>query len=233
MKVGILYSGGKDSTYAAYTIKRQGHRLTCLITILPESPESYLFHYPNTEWTELQAEAIGIPIVKSKTKQVGESEAQDLAEAIETAKKEHQIEGIATGGLASRYQKDRFEAVCREAGLKPLSPLWQEDPETYMKSIVTSDFTVMLVGVAAEGLSKDWLGRIVDEDMIKELKELNRQLGIHIAFEGGEAETFVLDCPLFTRRIQILGTEKHWHGDHGRLEIKDARLVEKIGVQKS
>jgi len=63
--------------------------------------------------------------------------------------------------------------------------------------------------------------------MIRKLIELNQRLAIHIAFEGGEAETFVLDCPLFTHRIEILSSVRHWHGDHGFLMIKDAKIVEK------
>lgn len=233
LKVGVLYSGGKDSTYAAYAVKLQGHSLVCLITILPENPESYLFHYPNAGWTHLQAEAIGIPVVKVGTDKTGVNEVKDLLKAVETAKHLYHIEGVVTGGLASKYQKDRFEMVCVEAGLKHLSPLWQKDPETYLRSVIEAGFKVMVVGVYAEGLGEDWLGRILDEDMLAELKDLNRRLDIHIAFEGGEAETFVLDCPLFKRRIEVLDVQRHWHGDHGFLEIKDAKLVEKTGLQKS
>ncbi len=222
-----MFSGGKDSTYAAYTAKQRGHNLGCLITMLPENSESYLFHYPNIRWTKLQAQAMGVPLVKTKLETVGESEVHDLARAIKTAKEQHDIEGVVSGGLASRYQKKRFESVCTEAGLKHFSPFWLEDPETYMRGIISSGFTVMVVGVAAEGLNKTWLGRIISEDMIDELKELNRRLNIHMAFEGGEAETFVLDCPLFTRRIEVLGVEKRWYRDHGYLEFTDARLVRK------
>ncbi len=227
LRVGVLYSGGKDSTFAAYTAKQQGHQLACLITMMPDSPESYLFHYPNIRWTELAAQTMNVPIMKTKTCEVGESEIQDLATAVNTAKEQYALESIVTGGLASRYQKQRFETVCAEAGLKHFSPFWLKDPETYMRNIIRSDFSVILVSVAAEGLDKSWLGRAVNESMIDELKELNRRLGVHIAFEGGEAETFVLDCPLFTRSIEILGTETHWSGDHGFMEIKDARLVAK------
>lgn len=233
MKIGVLYSGGKDSTYAAYLAKRQGHNLTCLITVVPENPESYLFHYPNACWTDLQAEAMKVPIVKMMTDGKSVKEIQDLVEVVKVAKETYHIEGVVTGGLASRYQKNRFEAVCVEAGLKVLSPLWLEDPEEHMRSIVESDFVVVIVGVAAEGLHEDWLGRLIDHNTIGELKDLNRRFGVHIAFEGGEAETFVLDCPLFSKRIDIVDAQRHWYGDRGFLEIKEARLVEKIGIQKS
>ena len=234
MKVGILYSGGKDSTYAAYIAKQQGHELTCLITMIPESSESYLFHYPNIDWTDLQSQALDIPIVKTKLKTVGESEVQELAKAIKKAKEKHFFEGVVTGGLASRYQKDRIEAVCNEAGLKAISPSWMTNPEEYMQNIIKSGFKVMIVGVAAEGLDINWLGRIINEGMIKELKELNSRFDININFEGGEAETYTLDSPIFKKRIEVQQMKKYWFHNYGFLEIKAAKLVDKtLNTQKS
>ncbi len=234
MKVGILFSGGKDSTYAAYIAKKQGHELTCLITMMPESSESYLFHYPNIAWTDLQSKALGVPLVKTKLKTVGESEVHELANAIKKAKEKHFFEGIVTGGLASRYQKDRIEKVCNDAGLKALSPSWMMDPEEYMLNIIKSGFKVMIVGVAAEGFDINWLGRIINEEMIDELKKLNRRFEININFEGGEAETYTLDSPIFKKRIEVEKTKKHWFKDYGFLEIKAARLVKKaLNAQKS
>lgn len=232
-KVGVLYSGGKDSTYAAYLAQRQGHRLCCFITVKPESSESYLFHYPNVGWTHLQAEAVGVPLMTVEIKQVGEGEAYDLDEVLEAAKTRYGFEGLVTGGLASQYQKNRFEKACIRVGLTPVSPLWQVDTEAYMRSIVRDGFKVIVTGVAAEGLTEAWLGRVIDEAMVDELVKLHRRVGVHIGFEGGEAETFVLDCPLFKRRVEVLDAVRHWFGDRGFLEIRDARLVDKGVVQKS
>jgi diphthamide synthase (EF-2-diphthine--ammonia ligase) len=43
-------------------------------------------------------------------------------------------------------------------------------------------------------------------------------------FEGGEAETFVIDCPLFFNSIKINEFTKNWDGYRGRFEIVDAEL---------
>ena len=50
---------------------------------------------------------------------------------------------------------------------------------------------------------------------------------MHLAFEGGEAETLVIDGPLFKKKLEILDSEKVWNFDNGHLIIKDAQLVEK------
>ena len=57
----ILFSGGKDSTYAIYLAKKLGHSVDVLLTLYPHSSESHLLHYPNIEFTQLQAESMKTP----------------------------------------------------------------------------------------------------------------------------------------------------------------------------
>jgi len=61
MKLASLFSGGKDSTYAIYMAQKEGHTVTCLLSIFPKSEESHLLHYPNLQWTKLQSESMNIP----------------------------------------------------------------------------------------------------------------------------------------------------------------------------
>jgi diphthine-ammonia ligase len=227
LKVGVLYSGGKDSTYAAYLARRNGDELRCLITLSPLRSDSYMFHYPNIRWTALQAEAMRLPQVTVETKGVKEEELADLAKAVELAKRDHSIEGVYTGALASVYQKSRVERICDEIGVKAVSPLWQIDPVTHLRNIVASGFEVIMTGVAALGLDEGWLGRTLDEGAIRDLARLHERYGVNPGLEGGEGETFVLNCPLFDRRIVVGSSKKHWQGGAGYLEILDARLVEK------
>ena len=144
-------------------------------------------------------------------------------------KREYGLDAICTGALASVYQKTRVERICSELELECISPLWHLDPETHLRNLLRDGFLVTIVSVSALGLDQSWLGRIIDEEAISELVKLGSRYGFHVGFEGGEGETFVLDCPLFDRRIEILRSEKHWEGDAGRLEINEARLAEKLG----
>ncbi|MDA4116918.1 MAG: TIGR00289 family protein [Thaumarchaeota archaeon] len=227
MKVGVLFSGGKDSAYAAYLAHNDGDELRCLITLSPSRADSYMFHYPDIRWTKLQAEAMHLPQVALATEGVKEEELADLKTAIEIAKRDHAIEGVLTGALASVYQKSRVERICDELGVKAKSPLWHIDPVTHLSNIVAGRFEVIVTGVAALGLDESWLGRRLDRDMIGELARLHEKYGVHPGLEGGEGETFVLDCPLFDRKIEVVSSTRHWKGDSGYLEILDARLVPK------
>ena len=227
MKVGVLFSGGKDSTFAAYLARERGDELACLITLSPLRLDSYMFHFPNIRWTAMQAEAMHLPQVMLETKGVKEEELVDLRRAIETAKHDYSIEGVYTGALASVYQKSRVERICDELAVKAVSPLWQIDPISHLTNIIARGFEVTMTGVAALGLDESWLGRGLDNDAIRDLAKLHAKYGVNPGLEGGEGETFVLDCPLFDRRIRVTSSKKHWEGDAGYLEILEARLVAK------
>ena len=227
LRVGALFSGGKDSTFASY-IATQRDSLECLITLSPKRLDSYMFHYPNVRWTGLQAEAISVPHVMRETEGIKEVELEDLKEAITTAKTHFGIEGVYTGALASVYQKSRVDRVCEEIGVKSISPLWQIDPEIHLKNLLKEKFEVVITSVSALGLDESWLGRTIDSKVIDDLVKLHSKYGLHIGLEGGEGETFVRDCPIFNKRIEIQESERVWNGDSGYMTITKARLVPKL-----
>lgn len=87
MKCTVLFSGGKDSTYAAYLAKKNGIEISCLITIISENPESYMFHTPSISQVKKQSEIMNIPLIIQQTKGKKEKELKDLELAIKRAKK--------------------------------------------------------------------------------------------------------------------------------------------------
>ena len=226
MDVAILFSGGKDSTMALYEALENGDNVRYLLSVKSLNDESYMFHVPNIHITDLLAEALDISILSVETNGVKEEELQDLKFAFEELKS-FGIEGIYTGALYSVYQKSRIEKLGREVGLKIISPYWHINELEYMKKIVSLGFKVVICGVAAWGLDESWLGRIIDDKCIDDLVKLNEKYKVNIAFEGGEAETLVIDGPIFNKSIEILKYKKIWHLDSGVYIIEDAKLKEK------
>ena len=224
--MGALFSGGKDSTYAAWLATKKDE-LACLVTVFPKSDMSYMFHFPNLRWTRLQAEAMGVPQLTAATEGVKEDELADLERALGEAKERFGLEGIYTGALASVYQKTRVEKICTRLGLDCVSPLWGVDPEAHLRRLVADGFLAMVVSVSALGLDGSWLGRKLDGQAIEDLVALGRKFKFHVGLEGGEGETLVLDAPCFSRRLEVTSSAKHWKGDSGYLEILDAALVPK------
>jgi diphthine-ammonia ligase len=222
MDAAVLFSGGKDSTLALYKAMSEGWNVKYLVSIFPESSESYMFHYPNVELTRMQAEAIGIPIITKATTGKKEKELEDLEGALASIKDE--INAVVSGALASEYQKSRIDRICRSLGLKSHAPLWKRDPGGLWRFALVEGFEIIITGVACEGLGKEWLGRVIDEQSFEELKNLSGKYNFHLGFEGGEAETFVLNCPIFKKSVKIVKARKKWHGDSGFYLIEKAAL---------
>ncbi|NJE85054.1 TIGR00289 family protein [Thermococcus sp. CX2] len=221
MRVAVLYSGGKDSNYALYWALKQGFEVKYLVSMVSEREDSYMYHVPNIHLTELQAKAIGIPLVKGFTSGEKEKEVEDLKEVLEGLR----IDGVVAGALASEYQKKRVDRVAEELGLESFAPAWHRDPVDYMREIIEI-FDVVFVGVSAYGLDEKWLGRKVDEKALEELIKINEKYGIHVAGEGGEFETFVRDAPFFKARVVFDEVEKRWDecSYSGTLIVKGAHL---------
>jgi ABC transporter with metal-binding/Fe-S-binding domain ATP-binding protein len=228
MKLLGLFSGGKDSTFALYKAKMEGHEVSCLLTMCPDSDSSLLFHYPNCKVANSLGEAMNIPSIlfgsKSGTK---EEETQYLEKALVLAMSHHKVEGVVHGTIASRYQKQVFEQVCRRLNLEEISPLWQVEQPNYIDLLIEQKFEIMIVGVSAMGLDQSWLGKILDPMSLTSLKRVCGRYRINITFEGGEAETLVVDCPIYSKKLGITSAKISWDGQRGIFEIQDAALVQK------
>jgi len=203
MKLGVLFSGGKDSTYAAYLAKKAGNELTCLITIFSENIDSYMFHTQKIELTKKQAKLMNLPIITKSTKGIKEEELNDLESAVKKAIKKYKIQGITTGALHSQYQASRIQAICDKLKIKCINPSWHKDEISYLNELINSKFKVVVTKTAAEGLDNKWIRREIDKNFIEDIKVLNKKWGIHPAGEGGEYETLVLNCPLFKEELKV------------------------------
>jgi diphthine-ammonia ligase len=226
MKLGVLFSGGKDSCLALSKAAEEND-VVCLITIISKNSESYMFHTPNIRITSLQAQAIGLPQVKVETEGKKEEELSDLRNAIQKAKSDFGIEGVVTGAIDSVYQAERVQRICDELDLWCFNPLWKRDQIELLKEIVESDYDVIISGVFAYPLSQKWLGRHLDMNAIGELAGMMREHQISPSGEGGEIETTVLDAPFFDRRIRIFDSVVNYKENSGTFAIKHAELVGK------
>ena len=115
MRLGVLFSGGKDSTLALH-LASEKEQVVCLITVVSKNPESYMFHTPNIDVTALQAAALELPLVSVVTEGLKEEELADLEKAIAQAKNKYQIEGVVTGAIESVYQASRVQRICNDLG---------------------------------------------------------------------------------------------------------------------
>ncbi|HYY49204.1 MAG TPA: diphthine--ammonia ligase [Thermoplasmata archaeon] len=223
MRVAALFSGGKDSTYAAYVAVQRGWDLTHLLSIVPADRESMLFHVPNLHLTPFLAEAMGRPLV---TEAATPGEVGEL-DALRRIFRRVEVDGIVVGAIASDYQHERVNRIAEESGLRVFAPLWRHDPRRLVRDYLAAGFEIVFSAVAAEGLDASWLGRRWDDRTIEDLLRLQATRGVHPCGEGGEFETLVLDGPLFHQRLEVRRAEPRWSGQAGVWQVLEARLVPK------
>ncbi|XP_077477749.1 diphthine--ammonia ligase [Stigmatopora argus] len=225
MKVVALISGGKDSCYNMMQCVAAGHHIVALANLRPahkDELDSYMYQTVGHQAIKLFAEAMDLPLYQrtiqglsldtSRDYQETEGdEVEDLYQLLLHVKEKEGVEAVSAGAILSDYQRVRVENVCLRLGLQPLAYLWHRDQESLLSEMISSDVHAILIKVAAYGLDPDkHLGKSL-ADMAPYLKQLSQKYGVHICGEGGEYETFTLDCPLFKKRLVIDSSETVIH----------------------
>jgi len=223
MKLAVLFSGGKDS-YLALQYASENDDISCLLTLQSKNQDSWMFHTPAIEWTKAQAKSMGFDHLVLETSGIKEKELDDLEEIIKSAMMKYSIEGVVTGALASVYQSTRVQKICNDLKLWCFNPLWQMSQENLLEELLDNDIESIITGVAAEPFDSSWLGREINSKCVNELLRLKSSHRINPAGEGGEIESFVTNAPLFTKKIKITQSKKHYSNFSGRLEITEVVL---------
>ncbi|XP_062580871.1 uncharacterized protein LOC134242764 [Saccostrea cucullata] len=250
MKVVALVSGGKDSCYNMMQCVSEGHHIVALANLKPEKKDemdSYMFQTVGHHGIDLYAEAIGLPLyrhtIHGSSKSIGrdytvteDDEVEDLFNLLKKVKDECRIEAVSVGAILSDYQRVRVENVCQRLRLTSLAYLWRRDQDELLKEMIDSQVTAVLIKVASLGLDPKHLGKTLGE-MYPHLKKMKEKYQLNVCGEGGEYETFTVDCPLFEKRIVIDEVETVIHSDDAfapvaYLNIKRAHLEEKPQVPK-
>ena len=89
----------------------------------------------------------------------------------------------------------------------------------YLNELIKNKFKVIITGVAAYPLDESWLNREINNSFITDIKELKNLYKIHPAGEGGEFETFVLNCPLFKKELKVRDKKISGKNNAWRMEI--------------
>jgi diphthine-ammonia ligase len=228
MRLGCLFSGGKDSTFAIYETIRHGHEISCLLTLFPPNNDSLLFHFPNVNITPLVARAIRLPHLSSSVKGTDlQCELEAIERLICQAKAQYHLDGIVHGGISSSFQETNFSNCCSKYGLHVVSPLWGKPAIKFMRELISNGFKTLITSVSAMGLDRYWLGKIIDSKELEQLIQLSDRNHFSLNFEGGEAETLVLDSPIHHEIVDVVESEIQWDGQRGIFKINSARLKPK------
>lgn len=213
-KVFASWSGGKDSSLACYKAMLEGFEVSYLLNLLSEDGKRERAHGTRHFLLKLQSEAIRIPIVQVNAS--WERYEEKFKHAVEELKLEG-VEGGVFGDIDLIEHREWVERVCGELEIEPILPLWDLDPEDILLEFIEEGFEAMVV---ATRIKEEWLGRKIDKHFIDELKNFD----FHLSGESGEYHTFVIDGPIFKRRIKVSELEKVHVNGMWFLDIKEGEL---------
>ena len=201
MRVIALLSGGKDSVCAVETARGFGWDVVAGLALHPAEDDAWMFHTPNLSVVQGVAECLGLPLVEAAVRAGQDNEVEDLEAALRSAKDQFRLDGLVSGALASEYQKTRLDLVGHRVGLRTFAPLWHKEPRAYVASLVSGGWDVRFSRTAAEGVPAAWAGQRLDEAKLEAMAR--HPARPHVAGEGGEYETLVVDAPCYSRRLVI------------------------------
>jgi len=197
VRVGVLWSGGKESNLACQRIMAQGHEVAVLITYIFDDWPSVC--HPLSIMS-LQSEALGIPHV---TLRVAEPYEEAYRDSIRNLIRTDGVQGIVTGDIWIEEHRRWMESVCEGLGVNVIMPLWNENSRDLLHTVVSSGLRPVFTCVKEPWFDADWIGHQLDGQHAEALKNLHDRFGIDICGENGEYHTMVLDGPTFKQSIRI------------------------------
>ena len=195
-KTFLHWSSGKDSALSLYYLQKE-RPITKLLTTVNAETQHVNMHGISAELLLAQEESLGIPIqqvhlqpdlsLKSYNNQMESVYRSLWNEGYDTA---------AFGDILLEDLKEYREKELDRIGVKYEFPLWGQDTKKVMEDFISLGFKAVVVAVQANKLSKDWVGRIIDENFLKDLPK-----DVDWSGENGEYHTFVFDGPNFKNPI--------------------------------
>jgi uncharacterized protein (TIGR00290 family) len=194
--------------------KEAGYTPKVLLNVLNEEGKISRSHGIPVDILEAQARSAGLPIylIESSWKDY----EPKFIDALKVLGEKHQLQYAVFGDIDLHAHRDWEEKVCMQAKLSALLPLWKQDRKDLVNQMLSSGIETMIVS-CNEIMGERFLGKILTHQLVEELEKL----GIDACGENGEYHTLVLDCPLFSTRINVTATNfvKHDNYWFSKLEL--------------
>jgi len=144
----------------------------------------------------LEAEAIGISLLQKET--AWNEYEKDFKEVVKSLIS-NGVEGMVFGDIYLQEHRDWAERICGELGIKAIEPLWRRKPKKILLDFMNAGFEAIIVSAKSDLIDRAWIGRKIDKEFVRYLEKNS----IDLCGENGEYHTFVIDGPLFKRKIEI------------------------------
>ena len=194
MKKFVSWSGGKDCCFALYKyIKSGGDDVSCLLNMIRNRDLSG--HRVSDRLFYDQADALSLKLVRENV--VAENGYIYHFDKVINSLKSEGYDGGIFGDIYLQSHRDWIEQQCSRLGITPIFPLWGMSVQDIYREFVESGFEAKIIGV------KRGYEEILGLKLSMELydKFINYD-NFDLCGEKGEYHTFVVNAPIFTRRLE-------------------------------
>jgi uncharacterized protein (TIGR00290 family) len=203
----LAWSGGKDSSLALARLQADpAFRVCALVTAVTTGYDRISIHGVRRELLELQAAAIGLPLIVAPLSPAAPNAAYEEAWARALAEGTERFDGVkhvAYGDLFLEEVRAYREAQLRALGYTPLYPIWGENTAALARTFVSDGFRAVLTCVDTTQLDAKFAGREFDQTLLSELPATVDPCG-----ERGEFHTFVWAGPHMRGPVPVVAGEQ-------------------------
>ena len=204
-KAFFNWSSGKDSALALYKIlEAKEYSIETLLTNVNKDYSRISMHGLREELLDAQVIQLDLPLEKLYF-------PADVTMELYNEKMRGKLTEFKKKGLDYSIFGDIFledlkkyrDTKLAEVELTGVYPIWKIDTQEVIREFLDLGFKAITVCVNAKLLGEEFVGRIIDEQFIKDLPE-----GIDVCGENGEFHTFVFDGPIFKKSVDFEIGEK-------------------------
>jgi uncharacterized protein (TIGR00290 family) len=196
--VALSWSGGKDSSMAAYhLLASQKYEVAALLTTVTQGFDRISMHGVRRSLLLQQAESLGIALHQIMIPEDCSNEIYEARmQAAWSELKSQGITKIAFGDLFLADVKQYRDERLAQAGMTGLYPIWMRDTAELVRTFIGLGFKAVLCCVDTQALDSSFAGREIDQALLNDLPD-----GADPCGERGEYHSFVYAGPIFREPI--------------------------------
>jgi uncharacterized protein (TIGR00290 family) len=199
-RVLVTWSGGKDSTMALDLLMASPEwEVVGLLTTVSSEYDRVSMHGVRRELLLEQASCLGLPldIVWLEPRESNETYQAKMAGKL-LDYRARGVSNVAFGDIFLEELRHYREENLAKLGMEATFPLWGRDTRQEAVEFIEKGFQAIITCVDTRLLGRSFVGRALDEALLRELPD-----GVDPCGENGEFHTFVYNGPLFRNPIRL------------------------------
>ncbi len=230
MNVAVMFSGGKDSTFAIDYCMSRGWNIEYLLSVKPTRTDCFLFHFATVEHTPVLAAQMGLKhVLTSCSVADPEQEAEIVKQEV---MKQPKVDAVVLGGTGLQETQIRsIQNALRPLGIEVFATHAGQDHDKVLLEMLDKGYRFMITQIASDGLGEQQLGLVLTPDNIQNFFARSKKYGFHVGGEGGYYDSLTLDGPIFKNKLVIEQSHKVMESECvGYLVVDKLALVAKTPV---